>query len=67
MSDGRLLIVCQNEQSGISCNELPDYHDSPRSVLKLVRALWKLDADKQQLKHETQKIQFLLKSFCGHI
>lgn len=39
--------------------------DSPKLVLKLLRALWKLDADKQQLKSETQKIQFFPRAFVA--
>ena len=62
---GRLLILCQKEQSDMSCDELPDYQDSPKSVLKLLRALAEFDADKRQLKSETQRILFFSKAFVA--
>ncbi len=61
--NGPLDDFMSNKQSTMSCDELPDYQDSSKSVPKLLCALWKLDADKRQLKSETQRILFFPTTF----
>ena len=36
-----------------------------QTIQKLLHALWKLDADKQQLESETQRILFFSKAFVA--